>query len=153
MLAAYAIRQARPEEASRLLEVRVAVRENSASMETLAVHGIDACSVEADLRGDCQAWVVEARADQIAGFALACRSDGCLRSLFVRPEFEGRGIGQILLDAACIWLAEAGCAKAWLETGVDPLLRAHRFYRRAGWRRDGQIELRERYCKELVPLL
>jgi GNAT superfamily N-acetyltransferase len=149
MLVAHAVRQAHPEEAARLLDVRVAARENSASVETLAAHGIDAESIAADLRRDCRAWVVEVQPDQIAGFALARRSDGCLRSLFVRPELEGRGIGRCLLDAACGWLEKAGCPNAWLETGEDPLLRAHHFYRRAGWRWAGRVELRVRYCKEL----
>jgi GNAT superfamily N-acetyltransferase len=51
--------------------------------------------------------------------------------LFVDPAFEGHGIGQALIRAACQSLAAAGHRIAKLST--DPGTRAERFYLRNGW--------------------
>ena len=74
-------------------------------------------------------WVAELDG-QIVGFSIANRS-GLIWALFVRPGFDGRGLGRALLDTCLAWLTALGAPRAVLDT--DAGTRAERFYRRAGW--------------------
>jgi GNAT superfamily N-acetyltransferase len=67
----------------------------------------------------------------IKGFAAGDPRDGSIFALFVDPAFEGHGIGQALILAACRSLAASGHRIAKLST--DPGTRAERFYLRNGW--------------------
>ena len=69
------------------------------------------------------------------GFTMASASgrEPNLFALFVRPGFEGRGIGRRLLAMAEGWLKAAGVREARLST--EPDTRADRFYAEAGWER------------------
>jgi GNAT superfamily N-acetyltransferase len=49
----------------------------------------------------------------------------------VHPAFEGRGVGQSLIQAACRSLLQAGHQVATLST--EPGSRAELFYLRNGW--------------------
>ena len=77
-------------------------------------------------------WVCEIEGE-IAGFSIACRADSSIWALFVRPEFEGRKIGQRLLQLAVEWLLATGSDTIILST--DPGTRADRFYTAQGWTR------------------
>jgi GNAT superfamily N-acetyltransferase len=67
----------------------------------------------------------------IKGLSAGDPRDGSIWALFVDPAYEGRGIGQALIRAACGSLAAAGHRAAMLST--DPGTRAERFYLRNGW--------------------
>jgi GNAT superfamily N-acetyltransferase len=54
-------------------------------------------------------------------------------ALFVHPAHEGHGYGRALLAEAEAWLFGAGWETIWLHTSAEPHLRAHGFYRAAGW--------------------
>lgn len=84
-------------------------------------------------RGDLFVWD---EGGPILGFSAGDRDNGWIWALFVRPDCEGRGIGQALLAAACDTLRRAGFGEFTLST--DPGTRAAQFYRRAGWREAGQ---------------
>lgn len=58
---------------------------------------------------------------------------GELRSVFVRPEARGRGVGRALLDRADALARTRGLEALVLETGVRQEA-ALRLYRAAGWR-------------------
>jgi GNAT superfamily N-acetyltransferase len=62
---------------------------------------------------------------------MADRRDGSVFALFVRPEFESRGYGAALLEAAVDWLFARDFEHVRLEVG--PGTRAHRFYLKCGW--------------------
>lgn len=81
-------------------------------------------------------WVAEIDG-AIIGFSFANRS-GLIWALFLRPGFEGHGIGKHLLSLCLAWLREIGITTAFLDTGAGT--RAEAFYRRQGWHetaRDG----------------
>jgi GNAT superfamily N-acetyltransferase len=71
----------------------------------------------------------------IKGLSAADPRDGSIWALFVDPRFEGRGIGQALILAACNSLAAAGHRTATLSTEAGT--RAERFYLRNGWMAQG----------------
>ena len=131
------LRPALPEEAELLFRLRTAVRENHQSRAELAALGITPESVAAMLRdGRHAAWIAWS-GPAAAGFAMADAAEASLFALFLRPGFEGRGIGRRLLAEAERWLAARGCAEARLLTGGAPGLRAPGFYRHLGWVEDG----------------
>lgn len=59
-----------------------------------------------------------------------------VRSIHVRPDRVGGGLGRLLLDAAERAAGDAGATSCTLWV-VDDNVRAIRFYRRAGWEDDG----------------
>src|SRR5262249_30093980 len=79
-------------------------------------------------------WVVE-DAGRVVGVSIADADTGTIYALFVLPEYEGRGLGRALLDAAVSWLWVQGAERVWLDTG--PETRAAGFYRRLGWQAVG----------------
>src|SRR3954452_4401241 len=126
------IRQALLSDIPRLMEIRGAVRENrlsDPSRVTLAdyVWQIDHAPIH----------VWEHRG-LIKGLSAGNPRDGTIWALFVDPAFEGHGIGQALIMAACTSLATAGHRVAKLST--EPGTRAERFYLRNGWRPDGYTD-------------
>jgi GNAT superfamily N-acetyltransferase len=84
----------------------------------------------------------------IKGMSAGDPRDGSIWALFVDPAFEGRGIGQVLILAACTSIAAAGHCTAKLST--EPGTRAERFYLRNGWLAKGYTERGEAiFIKEL----
>jgi GNAT superfamily N-acetyltransferase len=53
--------------------------------------------------------------------------------MFVRPGYEGQGLGRVLMHEAEDWLYSCGCEQIWLLTGSEEGLRASGFYRHLGW--------------------
>ena len=113
-----------------MARVRTSVTENHLTIEQLAQRGITNASVAASLLVDCKGWVAE-RAQEIVACSMADRGDGSIFALFVLPGYEGRGLGNRLLDLALQWLWDEGAELVWLTTSPDT--RAARFYRRRGW--------------------
>ena len=120
-----ALRLARAEDWDEVQALRLSVTENKLSDPSRVTQAMYDDYIT--WRG--QGWVVELDGG-IAGFCIAAR-DGEVWALFVRPGFEGRGLGQALMTACVDWLAGLGVGEAVLETGAGT--RAERFYRRFGW--------------------
>lgn len=134
------IRTATRADLKRIGEIRMAVRENRLSHPE---------RIAADVAWliDDDGFLVFEVDGRIQGFASADRRNGSIFALFVDPDFEGRGLGQALLAAACARLAACGHAMASLTTGHGT--RAERFYRRGGWTAtgltdDGQVIFEKR---------
>jgi len=94
-----------------------------------------------------RAWIAEDEAGRALGFSMADRAQGTVFALFVRPDAERRGAGRTLLAEAEAWLFAQGWTEIWLLTGVDPALRAHHVYRKAGWNAVGIEDGQARYVK------
>jgi ribosomal protein S18 acetylase RimI-like enzyme len=60
-------------------------------------------------------------------------ADACLMSVAVRPEAEGRGIGQELVKAFCQELSKRGILAVSLTTDHDNNDRVNQFYQRLGF--------------------
>jgi GNAT superfamily N-acetyltransferase len=124
------LRLAVPADWPEVMELRLSVAENRLSDPSKVTQAIYEDYILRRGRG----WVAELDG-RIAGFCIAAR-DGEVWALFVRPGFEGRGLGLALMEACVAWLAAQGVGEAVLETGAGT--RAERFYRRFGWREAGR---------------
>jgi GNAT superfamily N-acetyltransferase len=133
------IRDALPADVETLFEIRTSVRENHQSREELATIGVTPESVAEMLSSDSHAWVAEVDGAP-AAFSMARAAERTVFAMFVRPEFEGRGLGRALMERAEDWLFRTGAEEIWLTTGSDPSIRANGFYRRLGWLQAGTTE-------------
>lgn len=130
-----------------IFDVRTSVRENHLSLEQLAALDITPASVAEMLRSTMRAWVGEVDGEVVA-FSMADAAQATVFAMFVRPGFEGRGLGRQLMGEAEAWLFASGCREIWLLTDRNPEVRANGFYQHLGWmsagvQEDGQI----RYVK------
>lgn len=126
------IRVAQRQDIETLFDIRTSVTENYQSRKEIAELGITPASVAEMLLANCRAWIAELEGQAI-GFSIADKSEATILGMFVRPQFEGRGAGRQLMDAAECWLRSQGVDEAWLLTGNDPNLRAYGFYCHLGW--------------------
>jgi len=131
-----AIRLARPADIRTLFDIRCSVRENQLSRAQLAEMGITPDAILAMLRAQPCIWIAEAD-EAAAGFAMADIHDACVYAAFVRPEWQGRGLGRRLMAQAEAFLF-ARHPRIWLETAGAS--RASGFYQKLGWLAAGAME-------------
>lgn len=125
----FQVRPARPGDTAALFDVRTSVHENHQGVEELAGLGITPDSISAMIEAAPCAWVAVADGG-IAGFAMIDDDRGTLFAVFVRPEWEGQGIGRALI-AQAEQVLFVNHPTIWLETGRDS--RAASAYRHLGW--------------------
>lgn len=65
--------------------------------------------------------------------------EGHLRGMAVRSAWQGRGVAQLLLEAAESLLLSHGCRRVTLDS-TAPLERAVRFYRNYGYKSTGRVQ-------------
>lgn len=111
-------------------EVRNSVKENVLSDPGLVTD--QDCADFLTVRG--RGWVCVIN-EIIVGFSIADLQDNNIWALFVRPEYEGLGIGLKLHQFMLDWYFDQGKENVWL--GTAPNSRAEYFYRKAGWRACG----------------
>jgi len=109
--------------------VRHAVKENVLSDPSKVTD--EDCRSYMEDRG--RGWVCTA-GHLVTGFAIADLKEENIWALFVRPEWEGRGIGSRLHLLMLDWYFAHRDA-AWLSTGAGT--RAVTFYTRKGWEEAG----------------
>ena len=79
-------------------------------------------------------WVCENN-NVIVGFAIVDLENHNVWALFIRPEFEKQGIGQMLHNTMLEWYFSQ--TKTAIELGTSLNTRAEIFYRKAGWQEVG----------------
>lgn len=130
-------REATVEDIPALFEVRQAVRENVLSDPRKVTR--EMCVAYLSELG--KGWVCEIEGE-VVGFCVASVKDASIWALFVKPSYEGRGIGKRLLRLATDWLFEMSAESIVLSTEAHT--RADRFYEEQGWQRgemrpDGEV--------------
>lgn len=110
--------------------VRHSVKENVLSDPGLVTD--EDCAEFISVRG--RGWVCES-SGEILGFAIADLLENNIWALFVKPEFERKGIGRKLHDRMMHWFFSQSKNIAWL--GTAPGTRAASFYKKAGWKESG----------------
>ena len=123
-------REANPDDIKQMQIVRNAVKENILSNPMLVTykHYVEYISI----RG--KGWVCKI-GGQIVGFAIVDLIDNNIWALFLKSEYEGRGIGIQLHDRMLDWYFHQTKEKVWL--GTSPNTRAEKFYRKRGWKEVG----------------
>lgn len=123
-------REANIEDIKQIQVVRHSVKENILSNPDLVTD--EDCKEYLTKRG--KGWVCEIEGS-IVGFAVADLKDNNIWALFLKPEFEGRGIGRQLHEIMLDWYFSKGKENVWL--GTSPNTRAENFYRKMGWTETG----------------
>ena len=131
------IREATVEDVDEMFDIRVSVRENPSTRQQLHNLGIDEQAVAAAITAAGRGWIAEEEGRAV-GFTIANRLEGSIFALYVRPEFEGRGHGDRLLQAAVRWLFSQKRERLTLATARNT--RAHDFYLKRGWSETGRVE-------------
>lgn len=115
-----------------MMKIRFSVTENVLSDPALVP--AEAYVLYLTERG--KGWVCDDEQGRQLGFAIADVLGHNIWALFVRPGYEGRGIGKRLQQLMLDWYFSQTRETVWLSTG--PGTRAETFYRRTGWRELGQ---------------
>ena len=110
--------------------VRHSVKENMLSNPDLVTD--KDCEDFITKRG--KGWVCEDN-QQIVGFAIVDLIDHNIWALFLRPEYEKKGIGRQLQKIMLDWYFMQTKNNIWL--GTSPNTRAENFYRKSGWTQIG----------------
>ena len=112
--------------------VRHTVKENTLSDPALVTDAD--CEEFITLRG--KGWVCEIE-EEIVGFSIVDLKEHNIWALFLRPEFEGKGIGKELHRLMMDWYFDQTKEKAWL--GTAPNTKAEKFYELQGWKNVGRV--------------
>jgi len=123
--ASFNLREAHRGDIPVLMDIRANVRENR-----LMSCVVTAAEYEQSMFVDGRCWIAECEG-VIAGFACGRLPQRDVWGLFLRPEFEGRGIGNTLMEQLENWMFAQGIERIILST--DRGTRAERVYRRRGW--------------------
>ena len=134
------LRPALPVDTEILFDIRCSVVENHQSREELASLGITAQTIREMIEGQDYITTIAEANGRPAGFSMAQISEGYVFACFVKPDFEGNGLGRALMEAAETGLRNRGVQEAWLSTGQTPGLRAVGFYSHLGWYKDGHLD-------------
>lgn len=125
-------REATIEDISALSAIRLSVTENVLSDPRKVTPEMYADYLSASGKG----WLCEIDGEAV-GFCIAALRDASIWALFVRPGYEGRGVGTGLLRLATAWLFSTGASRIILSTEAGT--RADRVYESQGWKR-GEIK-------------
>lgn len=116
-----------------LFHIRYSVKENLMTPEQLSKLGYTPDSIRKDLLSRHIGWIV-AIDDSDIGFCLFDKLESKIIGLFILPEFQGRGIGKMLLAKAENFLKNLGFSKAYLDTSNNKDTRAYKLYHKCCWR-------------------
>ncbi len=129
-------REATIEDVKQIQEVRHSVKENKLSDPSLVTD--EDCKNFLTIKG--KGWVCEMD-KAIVGFSIVDLAGNNIWALFVKPEYEKKGIGKKLHDIMVDWYFTQTNTTVWL--GTSPNTRAASFYRKAGWKTAGMNGLDE----------
>lgn len=132
------VRLAVPDDIPTLFDIRVSVLENHLSRSQLLEWNVTPGTTLQLMRQSPCIWVGEVNGEVVA-FATADIEGGSVFAMFVRPGFEGLGLGRLLMDEVEALLFRHH-ELIWLETdGRDPV-RANGFYLKRGWTVAARLE-------------
>jgi GNAT superfamily N-acetyltransferase len=130
------VREATEADIQQMQLVRNVVKENTLSNPALVSD--EAVREYITQRG--KGWVCEID-NVITGFSIVDLKENNIWALFVRPEYEKRGIGKRLHDIMLAWYFNQTNKTVWL--GTAPNTRAEKFYRLQGWTEVGMLGAKE----------
>lgn len=129
----YKYREIAPADVKELIDLRSRTREHRISIDELQSMGITEDNVITKIQDNYKGWLCECN-KKIVGFSMGNKDTGEMWVIALFPEYEGRGIGQKLMELIKEWLFQYN-DELWLTTDDDPKFRAYRFYEKNGWRK------------------
>ena len=123
-------REAKIEDIKQIQLVRNSVKENILSNPDLVTD--KDCEEFIITRG--KGWVCEVD-HLVVGFSIVDLKENNIWALFLKPEFEKKGIGKKLHQLMLDWYFKNTKTNVWL--GTEPGTRAELFYKKAGWEEIG----------------
>ncbi|MBD0331447.1 MAG: GNAT family N-acetyltransferase [Chitinophagaceae bacterium] len=123
-------REAYFEDVPQMQVVRNSVKENKLSDPALITNK----GYGVFLKDRGKGWVCQ-DGSEIVGFAVADLYENNIWALFVRPDYEGKGIGKKLQQLMLDWYFNQTTKNVVL--GTSPGTRAEQFYRKSGWKEVG----------------
>ena len=139
-MAAPDFRPAVASDAAECVALRGRTRENAISAGRLASLGI---TVESWGRNIATARVtghVCLDEGRMVGYCFGDRGTGEIEVLALLPEYEGRGIGKLLLSRVVEDLRSIGFNRLFLGCSRNPCHRSSGFYRHLGWKSTGALD-------------
>jgi len=125
-------REAKIKDIEQIQIVRNSVKENTLSNPAL----ISDKDCEEFLTDRGKGWVCEIEGS-IVGFAIVDLKSKNVWALFVKPEFESKGIAKELYTRMMDWYFDQTRTPIWL--GTSPNTRAEKFYEKLGWIKVGEV--------------
>lgn len=125
------LRMATVDDVESLFEIRTSVVQNHLSREQMDALGITAQVLRSAINEGPCIWLAEVDQWPVA-FSMIDRAEGEVFAMFVRPAFENRGLGRLLMAAAEAELFKAH-ERIVLVTDGRQEIRANGFYQRLGW--------------------
>lgn len=116
-----------------LHSIRMSVKENVLSNPNL----ISADDYRKFITTQGKGWICEVD-KQIVGFSIVDAKQHNVWALFIKPSFEGKGIGKKLHDLMIDWYFKNHDENIWLSTSSGT--RAEKFYKRSGWKETGTLK-------------
>jgi len=133
-------RKAEPQDALECIIIRGKTRENAISAEQLEERGITPESLQGGIAEGALPGFVCTVDGKIVGYSFGDRDSGEVIVLALLPEYEGKGIGKVLLNMLVEEFAAQGYTKLFLGCTTDPNARSYGFYRHLGWRSTGTLD-------------
>lgn len=133
-------RRAVPEDTLACIILRGRTRENAISVERLTARGVTLESWRAGIESGALPGHVGTVDGAIVGYCFGDRTTGEIVVLALLPDYEGQGMGKVLLGLVVEELRELGFARLFLGCSSDPRVRSYGFYRHLGWRSTGTVD-------------
>ncbi|WP_395607961.1 GNAT family N-acetyltransferase [Pseudomonas sp. B22129] len=132
------IRVATEDDVDTLFAIRTSVQQNHLSREQLAGLGITPQVLAEGIREAPCVWIAEVDG-QPAAFSMADLAQGEVFAMFVRPAYEGLGLGRQLMAVTEAALFERHETLFLITDGREEI-RANGFYRRLGWALEDRVD-------------
>ncbi|MDX9667935.1 GNAT family N-acetyltransferase [Pseudomonas sp. P5_152] len=143
-------RMATVEDVESLFEIRTSVAQNHLSREQMDALGITAQVLNSAIKEGPCVWIAEVDERPVA-FSMIDRDEGEVFAMFVRPAYENRGLGRLLMAAAEAELFRAH-ERIFLVTDGRQEIRANGFYQRLGWTVVDRVDARDVRYEKRRPL-
>jgi GNAT superfamily N-acetyltransferase len=138
------------EDVESLFEIRTSVAQNHLSREQMDALGITAQVLNSAIKEGPCVWIAEVDERPVA-FSMIDRDEGEVFAMFVRPAYENRGLGRLLMAAAEAELFRAH-ERIFLVTDGRQEIRANGFYQRLGWTVVARVHARDVRYEKRRPL-
>jgi GNAT superfamily N-acetyltransferase len=144
-------RSATPNDIAACIDLRGKTRENSVSVERLKSKGVTLESWSGDVANGALFGHLCMDEGRIVGYCFGARATGEIVVLALLPDWEGKGIGKVLLDTVVRDFTRLGFQRVFLGTSPNPKVRSYGFYRHLGWKSTGTFDAAQDEVLEYFP--